>query len=59
MSVTATAPVASPGRNAVRAIRPPNLRLGDDTGLRIGRHSSAEAVRILLHCFFRRKEGAR
>lgn len=36
-----------------RLIRPPDPKLGTDTGLRIGRYSSAQAVRILLHCFFR------
>jgi hypothetical protein len=34
-------------------IRPPDPVLGGDTGLRIGTYSSAEATRILLHCFFR------
>ena len=34
-------------------IRPPDPKLGADTGLRIGSYSSAETVRILLHCFFR------
>jgi len=36
-----------------RSIRPPDPKLGDRTGFRIGAYSSAEAVRILLHCFFR------
>src|SRR5215210_4609326 len=34
-------------------IRPADPKLDGDTGLRIGRYSSAEAVRIILHCFFR------
>jgi hypothetical protein len=34
-------------------IRPPDSKLGTETGLRIGRYSSADANRILLHCFFR------
>ncbi len=53
MRVTAAATFAAPARNGARPIRPPDSQLGDDTGLRIGRYSSAEAVRILLHCFFR------
>jgi hypothetical protein len=36
-----------------RLIRPPDPKLGANTGVRIGRYSSAEATRILLHCFFR------
>src|SRR5262249_15630776 len=39
--------------SAARTIRPPDPVLGTDTGLRIGPYSSAEAVRIILHCFFR------
>ena len=45
--------LAHPAAPATRAIRPPDPKLGADTGVRIGRYSSAEAVRILLHCFFR------
>ena len=53
MSVTVRAPIV-PARVTDRPpIRPPDPQLGADTGLRIGRYSSAEAVRILLHCFFR------
>src|SRR5687767_9725248 len=53
MSVTATALHTAPRVTDRPLIRPPDPKLGPDTGLRIGRYSSAEAVRILLHCFFR------
>ena len=53
--MTVTAATSSPAASVTArpAIRPPDPVLGADTGLRIGRYSSAEAVRILLHCFFR------
>jgi hypothetical protein len=38
---------------ARRLIRPPDPKLDGETGLRIGRYASAQAVRILLHCLFR------
>lgn len=53
MSVTATVATLGASRHAARPIRPPDPKLGADTGVRIGRYSSTEAVRILLHCFFR------
>jgi len=53
MTVTATVRhLAGPVTDRAQ-IRPPDPKLGTDTGLRIGRYSSAEAVRLLLHCFFR------
>jgi hypothetical protein len=53
MAVTATHLADVGPVTAARAIRPPDPKLGADTGLRIGPYSSAEAVRILAHCFFR------
>jgi len=53
VSVAATATRAAPAAPERRLIRPPDPKLGADTGVRIGRYSSAEAVRVLVHCFFR------
>ena len=50
-AVTATRRVDVGFVTATRVIRPPDPKLGGDTGLRIGPYSSAEAVRILAHCF--------
>jgi hypothetical protein len=50
----APTPSAAPSRDTKCAqIRPRDPLLGGDTGLRIGRYRSDEAVRVLLHCFFR------
>jgi len=53
VSVTARTLDTTAGVAERRLIRPPDPTLRADTGVRIGRYSSAEAVRILLHCFFR------
>jgi hypothetical protein len=53
MTVTATARYLDALVTDRALIRPPDPTLGADTGVRIGRYSSAETVRILLHCFFR------
>jgi hypothetical protein len=52
-SVTATVSKIGAGVTDKRLIRPPDPKLGTDTGVRIGSYSSAEALRILLHCFLR------
>ena len=52
MAVTAT--TESRRRSVTdRVIRPPDPKFSTKTGVRIGHYSSAEATRILLHCFFR------
>jgi len=52
MSVTATAPRASPAVTDRRPIRPPDPQLGTDTGLRIGRYSSVHRAEgeVILTC---------
>jgi hypothetical protein len=52
MTVTATALAPRSSVTDRPLIRPPDPAIRD-TMLRLGRYSSAEAVRILLHCFFR------
>jgi hypothetical protein len=52
MTVTATARDRGQTVTDRPLIRPPDPTIRD-TMLRIGRYSSAQAVRILLHCFFR------
>jgi hypothetical protein len=52
-TVTRTRPTGVLPVTDTPLIRPPDPKLGTDTGLRIGNYSSAEAMRIILHCFFR------
>ena len=53
VTVTATAHQLTQPVTDRPLIRPPDPKFGADTGVRLGRYSSAEAVRILLHGLFR------